>query len=183
MYPQFHPKMSRLQPLNHRLQTPRIYPQTTMEISLKEENNQMFYLKKKKKVSPLKIEILNFSLSFQLIGSIVHHPSGQKQQSFLLQDDIQRPSSLLGTQGERDPLFRPLTPTRGAQEEGGTFSIPSLPKEKWHLSSHKAWPTKDPFTDPQSPFKSPDFVNSRDNISKLYDMTTNSAHPIPPSRA
>lgn len=35
------------------------------------------------------------------------------------------------------------------------FSIPSLPKEKWHLSSHKAWPTKDLFTDPQSPFKSP----------------------------
>lgn len=104
----------------------------------------------------MKIEILNFSLCFQLIGSIVHHPSGQKQQSFLLQDDIRRPSSLLGTQGERDPLFCPLTPTRGAQAEGGTFSTPSLPKEKWHLSSHKAWPTKDLFTDPQSPFKSPD---------------------------
>ena len=85
-----------------------------MEISLKEENNQTFSFKKKKKrVSALKIEILNFPLSFQLIGSIVHHPSGPKQQSFLLQDNIQRPSFLLETQGRETPFPALLLPEVG----------------------------------------------------------------------
>lgn len=104
----------------------------------------------------MKIEILNFPLSFQLIGSIVHHPSGQKQQSFLLQDNIQRPSFLLETRGRETPFPALLLPeVGGAQEEGRMFSIPSLSKEKWCLSSYKAWLTKDLFTNPQSPFKSP----------------------------
>lgn len=58
--------------------------------------------------------------------------------------------------GERPP-FLPSYSQKwgGAQEEGRVFSIPSLSKEKWCLSSYKAWLTKDLFTDPQSPFKSP----------------------------
>ena len=106
----------------------------------------------------MKIEILNFPLSFQLIGSIVHHPSGQKQQSFLLQDNIQRPSFLLETQGRETPFPALLLPEVGGgecQAEGRMFSIPSLSKEKLCLSSYKAWLTEDLFTDPQSPFKSP----------------------------
>lgn len=103
-----------------------------MEISLKEENNQTFsFLKKKKRVSALKIEILNFPLSFQLIGSIVHHPSGQKQQSFLLQDNIQRPSFLLETRGRETPFPALLLPEVGGGpgRRTGVFHSLSLQRE------------------------------------------------------
>lgn len=69
IHPQFHPRMgiALASCVTHRLQKPRSYPQTSMEISLKEENNQtfLFFGFFQKRVSALKTEILNFFLSFQ----------------------------------------------------------------------------------------------------------------------
>ena len=89
----------------------------------------------------------------------MHPPSGHNGNAFLFRMTSKvLPLCSRPRERERDPIFCPPTPRRGASQKEKalrTFSFPSRPKEKQCLGPNKAWPTEDFFTDPQSPFRSP----------------------------